>query len=152
MNTVINYASGKPSDPLRGYSYVHELNLRQPRQIAATMHKMLLVTTVIAQGRLYLTATGAHTQNVARTQTHTRTHARTHARTKTHTHTHTTTLLPIALCFPISATREMFKVPSTYRPGTFSILTEPFPVPLGNPSKNGHKRCSTGTKNSQILF
>ena len=47
MNTVINYASGKPSDPLRGSSYVHDSNLRQPRQIAATMHKMLLVTTVI---------------------------------------------------------------------------------------------------------
>ena len=48
MNTVISYASGKPSDPLRGYSYVHDSNLRQPRQIAATMHKMLLVTTVLA--------------------------------------------------------------------------------------------------------
>ena len=47
MNTVINYASGKPSDPLRGYSYVHDSNLRQPRHIAATMHKMLSVTTVI---------------------------------------------------------------------------------------------------------
>ena len=43
-----NYASGKPSDPLRGHSYVHDSNLRQPRQIAATMHQMLLVTTVIA--------------------------------------------------------------------------------------------------------
>ena len=58
MNTVINYASGKPSDPLRGYSYVHDSNLRQPRQIAATMHKMLSVTAVLAQGRLYLTVTG----------------------------------------------------------------------------------------------
>ena len=48
MNTVINYASGKPSDPLRGYSYVHDSNLRQPRQIAATMHKMLSVTAVLA--------------------------------------------------------------------------------------------------------
>ena len=48
MNTVISYASGKPSDPLRGYSYVHDSNLRQPRQIAATMYKMLSVTTVIA--------------------------------------------------------------------------------------------------------
>ena len=48
MNTAINYASGKPSDLLRGYSYVHDSNLRQPRQIAATMHKKLLVTTVIA--------------------------------------------------------------------------------------------------------
>ena len=48
MNTVINYASVKPSDPLRGYSYVHDSNLSQPRQIAATMHKMLSVTTVIA--------------------------------------------------------------------------------------------------------
>ena len=46
MNTVINYVSGKPSDPLGGYSYVHDSNLRQPRQIAATMHKMPLVTTV----------------------------------------------------------------------------------------------------------
>ena len=35
MNTVINYASGKSSNPLRGYSYVHNSNLRQPRQIAA---------------------------------------------------------------------------------------------------------------------
>ena len=48
MNTAINYANGKPSDPLRGYTYVHDSNLQQPRQIAATMHKMLLVTTVIA--------------------------------------------------------------------------------------------------------
>ena len=28
MHTVINYASGKPSDALRGYSYVHDSNLR----------------------------------------------------------------------------------------------------------------------------
>ena len=49
MNTVISYASGKPSDPLRGYSYVHDSNLRQPRQIAATMHKMLSVTTASPQ-------------------------------------------------------------------------------------------------------
>ena len=50
MNTVINYASTsrKPSDPLHGYSYVHNLNLPQPHQIAATMHKMLSVTTVLA--------------------------------------------------------------------------------------------------------
>ena len=53
MNTVISYASGKPSDQLLCYSYVHDPNLRQPRQIAATMHKMLSVTTV-----LYLTVTG----------------------------------------------------------------------------------------------
>ena len=53
MNTVINCASGKPF----GHSYVHDSNLRQPRQIAATMHKMLSVTTVIAYGRLYLTVT-----------------------------------------------------------------------------------------------
>ena len=63
-----------------------------------------------------------HTQNVARTQTHTRTHVRTNART--HTHTHTRLHYFQSLCFPISATREMFKVPSTYRPGTFSILSE----------------------------
>ena len=48
MNTVINCASGKSSDPLRGYSYVHDSNLPQPRQIVATMHKMLSVTTVLA--------------------------------------------------------------------------------------------------------
>ena len=48
MKTVISYASGKPSDPLLGYSYVHDSNLRQPRQITATMHKMLSVTTVLA--------------------------------------------------------------------------------------------------------
>ena len=47
MNTVINYASRKPSNPLHSYSYVHDLNLRQPGQITATMHKMMLVTTVI---------------------------------------------------------------------------------------------------------
>ena len=33
MNTVINYASGKPSNPLRGYSYVDDSKLRQSRQI-----------------------------------------------------------------------------------------------------------------------
>ena len=52
MNTVINYASGKPSNPLRSYTYVHDSMLRQPRQIAATMHKMLSVTALIAYGRL----------------------------------------------------------------------------------------------------
>ena len=30
MNTVINYDSGKPSDPLRGYSYAHESNFDRP--------------------------------------------------------------------------------------------------------------------------
>ena len=50
MNTVINYAGGKPSNPwtvcigpcsnpLRGYSYVHDSKLRLPRQIAATIQK-----------------------------------------------------------------------------------------------------------------
>ena len=48
MNTVINYASRKPSDPLHGYSYGHDSNLQQPHQITATKHKMLLVTTVLA--------------------------------------------------------------------------------------------------------
>ena len=52
MNTVINYASGKPSNLLRGYSYVHDSMLRQPRQIAATMHTMLSVTALIVYGRL----------------------------------------------------------------------------------------------------
>ena len=62
MKTIINYASGKPSNPLRGYSYVHDSKLRQPRQIAATMHKMLSVTTAtIRYGRLYLTVTGPPT-------------------------------------------------------------------------------------------
>ena len=69
----------------------------------------------------------AHAQNIARThaRTHTRSHwytnpkrtrAHTLARAYTHT-THTTTLFPIALCLPLSATREAFTVPSTYRPG-----------------------------------
>ena len=48
MNTAIIYASGKPFDPMLGYSYVDDSNLRQPRQIAATMHKMLSVTTMLA--------------------------------------------------------------------------------------------------------
>ena len=30
MNTVINYDSGKPSDPLRGYSYAHDSNFDRP--------------------------------------------------------------------------------------------------------------------------
>ena len=58
MNTVMNYASGKPSSPLRGYSYVLDSKLRQLRQIAAMMPKMLSVTAVMAEGRLYLTVTG----------------------------------------------------------------------------------------------
>ena len=57
MNTVINYASGRPSNPLCGYSCMHDSKLRQPRQIGTTMHKMVSVTTVIAYDRLYLTAT-----------------------------------------------------------------------------------------------
>ena len=30
INTVISYASGKPSDPLRGYSYAHDSNFDRP--------------------------------------------------------------------------------------------------------------------------
>ena len=99
-----------------------------------------------------------HTQNVARTQTHKRTLARTyvgtheHTHTHTYTHTHTTTLFPVALCFPIYATREMFKVPSTYRPRIFSILPETLSCTSRIPTKNGLNMCSTGKKNSQILF
>ena len=58
------------------------------------------------------------------------THARTHTHTRTEecmytrTHTHMTTLFPISVCLPLSARREVFKVPSTYHPGTFSILSE----------------------------
>ena len=66
MNTVINYASGKPSNSLRGYSYVHISKLRLPRQIAATMHKMLSITTAIAYDRLYLTVTGTPPRNFLR--------------------------------------------------------------------------------------
>jgi len=59
MNTVINYASGKPSDPLRGYIVLCTIRIEDiPIQIAGTVHKMLSVTTVIAYGRLYLTVTG----------------------------------------------------------------------------------------------
>ena len=58
INTVISYASGKPSDPLRGYSYAHDSNLRQARQTAVTMYKMMWVTSVIEYGCLYLTVTG----------------------------------------------------------------------------------------------
>ena len=50
---VINYDSGKPANPLRGYSYVHDSQLQQPRQVAATMHKILSVTTVIVHDSLY---------------------------------------------------------------------------------------------------
>ena len=63
MNTVINYASGKPSSPLRGYSYVLDSKLRQLRQIVAMMPKMLSVTAVMAEGRLYLTVTGIPPQD-----------------------------------------------------------------------------------------
>ena len=60
--------------------------------------------------------------------------------------------LTYLLCFPISATREMFKVPSTYRPGIFSIIPETLSCTCRIPTKSGHKICSTGKKNSQILF
>ena len=97
-----------------------------------------------------------HKTSHARKHPHARTHARAHART--HTHTHTTTLFPITLCFPISATREMFKVPSSTALVPFLSSQRPFPVPFGYPQKKkkkkkkGLKRCSTGKKNSQILF
>ena len=54
MNTVINYASVKPSDPLRGYSYVHDSDLRQPRQIA-----VLQTMTVIRMSVASVTASSA---------------------------------------------------------------------------------------------
>ena len=54
MDTIINYTGGEPSNPVRGYSYVHNSKLRQPRQIEATMHRMLPVTTATAYGRLYI--------------------------------------------------------------------------------------------------
>ena len=45
---------------------------------------------------------------------------------------------------------------SRYHPRTalvsFLSSQRPFHVPLGYPQKNGLKRCSTGKKNSQILF
>ena len=75
-------------------------------------------------GPLFKSVQGGATHWYTHTKRLTHANTRTHARTHTHTHTHTTTLFPIALCFPISATREMFKVPSTYRPGTFSIRSE----------------------------
>ena len=53
MNMVINYASGKPSDPLCGYSYLHDSNLRQPHQIVVTLHKMLLVTTARVRSSIF---------------------------------------------------------------------------------------------------
>ena len=86
--------------------------------------------------------TDTHMHTCMHTHMHTCMHTHTHA----HTHTHTTTLFPIAPCFPIYATREMFKVPSTYRPGTFSILSETLSCTSRIPTKNGLKRCSTGTK------
>ena len=58
MNSVTNYASIRPSNPLRCYSYVHDSKLQQLCQIVATMHKTLSVTTVTAYGRLYLAVTG----------------------------------------------------------------------------------------------
>ena len=58
MNTVINYASGKPSIPLRGYSCMHDLMLQQPCYIATMMHSMLSATTAIVYGHLCLIVTG----------------------------------------------------------------------------------------------
>ena len=73
------------------------------------------------------THTHTHKTSHARKHTHARTHARAHART----HIYTTTLFPIALCFPVSATREMFKVPSSTALVPFPSSQRPFPVPLG---------------------
>ena len=93
-----------------------------------------------------------HKTSHARKHSHARTRARTNTHTHTHTLTHATTLFPIALYFPISATREAFKVPSTYRPGTFSILSETISCTSRILTNKGLKRCSISTKNSQILF
>ena len=48
-NTVINYAGGKPSNPfaVRVLCTIRSRKSQQPRKIAATMPKMLSVTTVI---------------------------------------------------------------------------------------------------------
>ena len=97
--------------------------------------------------------THAHTHTHARTHTHVRsyalihksktherahTHSRVHAHTP-HTHKHTTTLIPIALYLPLSATREAFTVPSTYRPGTFFILSENLSCTPRIPTNKGLK-------------
>ena len=42
MNTVISYASGKPSDPLRGYSYVHDSNFHPNEPSGFRGHKAIL--------------------------------------------------------------------------------------------------------------
>ena len=102
-----------------------------------------------------------HKTSHARRHTHTHTQTRTHARTEertythTHTHTHTHTQRHYSRSFSASLSPPPEKC-SRYHPRTalvpFLSSQRPFPVPLGYPQENGLKRCSTGKKNSQILF
>ena len=54
MNTVINCASGKPSNPLRGYSSVHEFStFKQPKRCIKMAALMLaLPTTATAEEKI----------------------------------------------------------------------------------------------------
>ena len=82
-------------------------------------------------------------------------HARTHARTHEHTHTHTDNTISNHSVF-LSPPPEKC---SRYHPRTalvpFLSTQRPFPVPLGDThthTQMAFDRCSTGKKNSQILF
>ena len=89
--------------------------------------------------------THAHTHT--HTHTHTfalihkpKTHARAHTHSRAHTHTpHTRLHYFRSLCLPLSATREAFTVPSTYRPGTVSILSETLSSTSRIPTNKGLK-------------
>ena len=96
-----------------------------------------------------------HARTRARANTHTHTHTHTSHKTshaRRHTHTHTNTHVR-SLSVSLSPPPEKL---SRYHPRTalvpFLSSQKPFPVPLGYPQTRGLKRCSIGTKNSQIVF
>ena len=107
---------------------------RDQIQKQPTVRASLLVCT-----RRCHTLINTHKMLHARKHTHARTHVHAHARTHTHTHDHTISncsLFPY-LCHP----RYLFYPPR-----------DPFTYRSDTHKKNGLKRCTTGKKNSQILF
>ena len=101
--------------------------------------------------RLKHTHTHTHTHIHTHTRAHARMHSWTHVHTHIHTHTHTTTLFPISLFLPLSAIRA-FKVPSTYRSGTFSILSETLSCTSRIPTNKGPKKVFHRYKASFLLM
>ena len=123
----------------RGCKRMSRDQIQKQPTVRASLGRYKEVPQIVCTCTKHRTHARTHTHTHIRTDTQTQNaRARAHTLARAHTHTtHTTTLFPIALCLPLSATREAFKVPSTYRPGTFSILSETLSCTSRIPTNKG---------------